>query len=193
MDRRIIVSVIVLLSVSGLAWWLLHEGSSSPIPEPVPATVATDAASGAGRTASTALKANSVNAAGPEAGAAATPQSGSDTNDSATAEGKHEAYVTARISELIDLGMDDQRSSLDTILSELNNREPRIREAAVEAAIQFGSRDAIPVLIDAAAQTDDPKEKTALLDAAEFLKLPTLTEVTAQKNQSQPAQTNGGH
>jgi HEAT repeat protein len=120
-------------------------------------------------------------------------QTATGTNEGETPGEKHEAYVTARIAELMDLGMDDQRSSLDTILSELNNRDPRIREAAVEAAIQFGSRDAIPVLIDAAAQTDDTKEKAALLDAAEFLKLPTLSEVTAQKNQSQPAQTNGVH
>ena len=63
---------------------------------------------------------------------------------------------------------------------EPDGRAPRLRHAALEAAIQFGSRDAIPTLVDAAAQTDDPKEKQAFLDAAEFLKLPSLTEVMAK-------------
>lgn len=108
-----------------------------------------------------------------------------------TPEAKHEAYVARRVAELQDLGMEDDSASLDTILSELNNGDPEIRQAAVDAAVQFGSRDAIPRLTDAAAQTDDPREKSAILDAIEFLKLPTLTEALAQKNQPVPAASSG--
>jgi HEAT repeat protein len=108
-----------------------------------------------------------------------------------TPEAKQEAYVAKRIEELQDLGMENDSDSLDTILSELTNRDPRIREAAVDAAVQFGSRDAIPKLEDAAAQTEDAKEKAAILDAIEFLKLPTLTEAIGQKTQTSPDASNG--
>src|ERR1041385_3321778 len=56
----------------------------------------------------------------------------------------HEEYIEQRVGELMDLGMSDDPSSLKTILSEVNNAEPEIRKAAIEAAKQFGSADAIP-------------------------------------------------
>jgi hypothetical protein len=90
--------------------------------------------------------------------------------------------VAARVTELRQLSMNEDAASLDSILSDLNNREPRIRAASLEAAIQFGSRGALPKLMDAAAQTDDPREKAALAEAIEFLKLPSLTEVVEQRN-----------
>jgi len=97
-----------------------------------------------------------------------------------TSQDTHQAYVEQRTAELMDMAMTDERANLDSILSELSNRDPEIRKAALEAAIQFGSRDAIPKLADAVSQTDDPNEKTALTDAIEFLKLPSLTEIRAQ-------------
>jgi HEAT repeats len=104
----------------------------------------------------------------------------SETKEPIPSEEAHKTYVEQRSSQLMDLAMNDDRASLDTILSELTNRDPEIRKAALEAAIQFGSRDAIPKLADAASQTDDPNEKAALNDAIEFLKLPSLTEINAQ-------------
>src|SRR2546429_8368345 len=97
----------------------------------------------------------------------------------ASPEEEHKTYVEQRSAQLMDLAMTDDRSSLDSILSELTNRDPEIRKAALDAAIQFGSRDAIPKLADAASQTDDPNEKTAITDAIEFLKLPSLTEISS--------------
>ena len=94
-----------------------------------------------------------------------------------------EAAVAKRIDELLDLGMENDPAALDAILSEINNPEPRIREAAVGAAVQFGSRDALPKLEEALGRADDPKEKSTLLEAIEFLKLPTLTEALSQSNQ----------
>jgi len=92
----------------------------------------------------------------------------------------HEVYISSRVAQLQDLSMQNDAASLDAILFELSNTEPEIRKAAVDAATQFGSRDAIPRLLDAAGQTDDLKENAALNDAAEFLKLPSLTELLAQ-------------
>src|ERR1051325_4278405 len=54
---------------------------------------------------------------------------------------QHKAYVESRTDELMDLAMTDDPASLDTILSELTNRDPDIRKAALQASIQFGSRD----------------------------------------------------
>jgi HEAT repeat protein len=108
-----------------------------------------------------------------------------------TPEEKQRAYVEARSSELMGLAMNDDSDSLHTILSELTNREPEIRKAAVQAAVQFGSRDAIPALMDAALQTDDPHEKAAIADAIEFLKLPSLTEVMEEKKNATAADAAG--
>jgi hypothetical protein len=93
---------------------------------------------------------------------------------------EHEAYVQAHIDKLEDLEANDDAQSLQAILSELTNSDQKIREAAIEATTQFGSRDAIPVLNNLAARTGDPDEKKQLLDAADFLALPTLTEIRAQ-------------
>jgi hypothetical protein len=120
--------------------------------------------------------------------AAAPPGSGTPSEPASTAstsEDARQAYVEKRSAELMDIAMTDDRANLDIILSELSNRDPEIRKAALEATIQFGSRDAIPKLTDAISQTDDPAEKTALADAIEFLKLPSLTEIHAQSS-SQP-------
>jgi hypothetical protein len=101
-------------------------------------------------------------------------------NDENTPAEQHQVYVEKRIDELTDLAMKDDRNSLDTILSELTNRDPQIRKAALDATIQFGSRDAIPKLMDVVVQVDDPKEKAEIVEAIEFLKLPSATEVIAK-------------
>ena len=98
---------------------------------------------------------------------------------SASPEAKHAAYVHSRVIELQDLGMDSDPDSLETILSELGNRDPDIRAAAVAATVQFGSRDAIPRLEDAELQAADPHEKADIADAIEFLNLPTLAEAVS--------------
>jgi len=108
---------------------------------------------------------------------------GTPSDSTVSTEDAHQAYVEKRTGELMDIAMTDERANLDTILSEISNRDPEIRKAALDATIQFGSRDAIPKLTDAISQTDDPNEKAALADAIEFLKLPSLTEIHAQ-NQS---------
>jgi len=86
--------------------------------------------------------------------------------------------VADRVAELMDLAMSDDASSLDTILSELNNSDPRLREAAVEAAVQFKSSKAVPALRDAAERAVDPEEKVRILKAIEFLSSSAPTEVS---------------
>ena len=55
--------------------------------------------------------------------------------------------------------MNSDPASLYAILGALGDPDPPVRKAAVEAAVQFGSQDAIPALQDAAAQAEDPQEK----------------------------------
>jgi hypothetical protein len=93
---------------------------------------------------------------------------------------KNAADLQAHLDKLQELQANDDAASLLAILSELTNSDKTIRAAAVEATIQFGSRDAIPVLKDLAARTGEAAEKKQLLDAADFLALPTLTEIRAQ-------------
>ncbi len=85
---------------------------------------------------------------------------------------------TARkMAELQDLGMDDDAASLHKILRELTNGVSEVRRAAVDATLQFGSRDAIPALKAAAANTTNATERATFQEAIEFLKLPSLTEL----------------
>jgi hypothetical protein len=89
-------------------------------------------------------------------------------------EDRHREDVENRASELMDLAMNDDTNSLHTILSELNNPDPEIRQAALDATIQFGSTNAIPGLESASLWNESPEEKQQIADAIEFLKLPQL-------------------
>jgi HEAT repeat protein len=81
--------------------------------------------------------------------------------------------------------MNDDPASLSSILADLTNSEKEIREAAIEATEQFGSTNAIPILKNLAANDADPKEKAALLDAANFISLPSIFDVD---NSTTPAE-----
>jgi len=115
-----------------------------------------------------------------------------------SAEPQQRAYVEKRVAELMELASQDDPVSLEMILSELTNRDPEIRKAALNATLQARNREAIPRLLEAAEQTDDPREKAAIADAIDFLRLPTLGEVTDQMgeratNPAQQAQGRGGN
>jgi hypothetical protein len=99
------------------------------------------------------------------------------TNDDPAA---RDAYVQTQLDRLTRLQANDDPASLHEILDELTNSEKVIRIAAIQSTIQFGSRDAIPALTNLAAQTADPREKKALLEAADFLELPSWTEIHKQ-------------
>ncbi len=97
---------------------------------------------------------------------------------------KEAAEIQAKIDRLEELQANDDAESLHAILNELTDSNRVIRHAAIEATTQFRDRAAIPVLADLAARTTDPEEKQELLDAVEFLTLPTYTEVMAEKKRA---------
>jgi len=93
-----------------------------------------------------------------------------------SANAANEMDVAGRIAELARLGMTDDPNSLLMIESDFDSREPRIQEAAVAAAVQFGSRDAIPALQSASLQFDDPGQKLNIQKAIGLLELPSMGE-----------------
>jgi len=82
--------------------------------------------------------------------------------------------IDAEVDRLQDWSMNDDPESLSNILADLTNSVKEVREAAIDAAKQFGSTNAIPALKAAAETTDDLQEKIAYLEAADFLSLPPL-------------------
>jgi hypothetical protein len=85
--------------------------------------------------------------------------------------------VEARIENLENLGSASDEDSLQKIIAAFDDADSKVRKAAVEAATQFGSRDAIPALQELEKRVEDPREKVEILDAIEFLKLPSLSEI----------------
>jgi hypothetical protein len=86
----------------------------------------------------------------------------------------HDDYVAQRKAQLTDLGTRNDPVSLNTILSELGNSDAEVRKAALNAAVGFGSKDAIPALQNQYEWATDPQEKVDIQKAIEFLRLPSL-------------------
>jgi hypothetical protein len=85
---------------------------------------------------------------------------------------------------VISLAMKNDAISRDAILAELQNPEKELREAALSAAIEFNDRSVLPRLQEIADQTSDSGEKAKILEAIEYIKLPSLTERLAARQQS---------
>jgi hypothetical protein len=105
------------------------------------------------------------------------PPSPTKVAEADSGEESRRAAVSDRIDELYDMAAEKNPQDLQTILSELNNPESEIRDAARHAAAAFGSLEAIPKLEEAMAQTHDSAEKAELKESIEYLNLPSLSEV----------------
>jgi hypothetical protein len=91
-----------------------------------------------------------------------------------------QAYIEEETSRLQEWSTQDDPASLAAILSDLTNSEKSVRLAAIEAAKQFGSRDAIAALKASVGNAADTGEQIALLEAADFLSLPTIADADVQ-------------
>jgi hypothetical protein len=113
--------------------------------------------------------------------------------NSGLAESDHDTYILERRAELTSLGMSGDPANLKTILSEMENPEPEIRQAALSATIQLGSQDAIPTLQNEMNWATDLEEKVAIKKAIEFLQLPSFGsggDAVTQQSSEQPPPTN---
>ena len=99
--------------------------------------------------------------------------------------------VDRQIEALAEASAKSDSDSFQLIIAALKDERPEIRKAALDATIQFGSRDAILILKELAAKTEDPREKVEILDAIEFLELPSLSEIRRpRRTNSNPAAVN---
>jgi hypothetical protein len=92
---------------------------------------------------------------------------------------EREDLINERIREISDLSSESDPDATTQLLAELTNGIPELRKAALEAVMQAGNADAIPHLKELADSSQDPKEKKELREAMDFLKLPSLAEVSA--------------
>ena len=96
---------------------------------------------------------------------------------SAVQPANHPVNAQERVAELAALAMNNDTNSLNTIWSELSNPDKDIRDGALAAVVQFGDRSVTPRLRELAAQTEDPAEKVEIIKAADYLELPSLTDL----------------
>jgi hypothetical protein len=126
----------------------------------------------------------------PAAQVAAGPTSAA-TNDSSTpvAEAVPSAVVSDEMrAAVIDKEIDDIQSLpaqadgsnnpviIATLVQKLLRPEAPLHHAALEALKQLGDTNAIPPMQQAAAAMTDAREKVAVLDAIDYLNLPTITQ-----------------
>ncbi|MGA3180156.1 MAG: hypothetical protein ABSF38_07430 [Verrucomicrobiota bacterium] len=107
--------------------------------------------------------------------------------DPGTLEEQRDEASRQRVAELGQWASTRDVSSLDTVLSELDNKDVKVRRAALAAAVEIGDRRVIPALEEARDGNQDPQEKVNIQQAIDFLKLPTLTEETQGQTASQTA------
>ena len=66
------------------------------------------------------------------------------------------------------------------LLGMVKDPEPEVRKEALEALQQLGDTNAIPELEEIARNIQDPREKVAVMDVIEYLKLPDFDEVAME-------------
>jgi len=150
------VLLLALLALSAIFFLKQHLGNVAPSPAPPPAS--TVVASVAPPPAPAPIP------AAPASTITLTPE-------------QRQAAIDAETDHLQQWSMNDDPASLSNILADLTSPEKEVREAAIEAAKQFGSTNAIPTLKALAANTTDTEEQAALLEAANFLSLPSIFDV----------------
>ena len=102
---------------------------------------------------------------------------------------QRQVAIDAEVNRLSDWAMADDPQSLSNIVNDLRSPEKEIRVAAVEAAKQFQSTNAIPALRAAAAESEDTQEAIAMLEAIDWLALPSAElKPSADKPQLTDAQ-----
>ncbi len=81
---------------------------------------------------------------------------------------------------LLELALTDEPESLSFLLDELGRGDPEDRESVLSAIVQLGSRDAVPHLRELALAASSQDEAQRLTEAADYLELPSLTELRGE-------------
>lgn len=107
----------------------------------------------------------------------------------ASASGSPESSPKSRESimeEIRDAALTYDAKALPRIRPYLLNSDPDIREAAINGMITLGDASAGPMLREAARQTTDPREAARLLDAADYVELPSGTPLLKKRRAAGP-------
>jgi len=103
------------------------------------------------------------------------------------AESSRPANRESILTLLDDLATTYDAAELPKIQPYLVNADPEIRQAALNAMLVLGDGAASPLLREAAGKLSNPREATALLDAADHLELPSASLL----DQKQPKASGG--
>jgi hypothetical protein len=159
---RLKVVILVVLAAgagAGLMAILMEHGGAGPLPSP---------ASAPGNP--------SVYPPDPAASANSAPESVPPAAPPADEE-QRLRQIRAKKSEINQLADRGDAAALDAILDQLNQPEREVRQAALAATMRLDNRAAIPRLKQVADATEDAEEKKSLLDAADYLALPSPAEI----------------
>lgn len=75
------------------------------------------------------------------------------------------------------LSTEEDGSAVSVVASRLENADAEVRVAARDAAVHLGDTNIIPYLAVALERISDPREKVELMDAIQFLQLPSGADV----------------
>jgi hypothetical protein len=88
---------------------------------------------------------------------------------------------TEREAALSEIAGSGEPGALEFLVDELSRAHGEQQSKLLQAVIDFGSRDAIPKLLALAETSDDPEQAAALVEAADYLALPTLKELRERR------------
>ena len=108
------------------------------------------------------------------------------SNAAAIVEQLRAAEIDKELDQIRELqaGGADNPQTTGLLLGKVMGKEPEVRKAAREALVQLGDTNAIPGLEQAVGLVEDPREKMALTDAIDYLKLPDAMAVQPTMNSS---------
>jgi hypothetical protein len=110
----------------------------------------------------------------------------SSTRPTASHQASAAAPATLSTNEMLELiheaSVTYDAAELPTIRPYLSHADPEIRKAAVDAMIVLGDSSAAVMLRDAASNAHTPQEAVDMLKAAEYLELPSATEIRRRKS-----------
>jgi hypothetical protein len=91
-----------------------------------------------------------------------------------------EAIINREIDRIHDLqaqvdGTNNQMI-INALIDQLSQSEAPVRKAALEALKELDDTNAVPGLQRAIANTPDPREKVAMMDAIDYLKMPNIND-----------------
>lgn len=102
------------------------------------------------------------------------------SNSAAISEQMRAAMIEKEVDQIRDLqGEADGANNpmiISALLAKLSHPEAEVRRAVLEAVKQMDDTNAVPGLEKVAENIKDPREKVAVMDTIEYLKMPSITD-----------------